>query len=1427
MSTSTETPQQRPPPPPPMFPPPPAIPPPPPLAELEQHQHEEQHQQISANNGGYEILPLELVPCYKRLDVAPFAIIYACFIYLGAINSVQHQWYQDILAVAFPAVLILHVLLFFCIQWNMSIRVAVGYKRQNSGIFATLKQQRQNFYALCVPPKHIPSGHPAIVPIQFLMISKKLVARVKFQEVIFESCLWEENDKNNNNSSSNDDLNIIFGSDFLLPKQKQKQGTATTASPVLFQQLLYPTSLPIEHYKSHRGLTESSTTNKKTATKSSNTVDMLRQHYPLNSTNIPTPSLLSLLLPQLTQPFFLFQVLCTFLWSLDEYWIYALFTLLSIILFEFTQAYNRRMSVERLRNSTTTSSKEETAAMVYRNQSWKWIHKLDVLPGDILSLVSYNFTPANNSNNNNKPIVPADVLLLRGTVVVDESMLTGESVPQMKEALEYIYINNNAPNNAITRLDLEDPKFLKSVVYAGTSVVTLHTDTTEVTTATTKNTTSTTTPVLPLPPDGGVPAYVLRTGWSTTRGSLLRTMVWGSAATDSSVSNNKDTLLFILMLLGFAILAATHVYKESIKDETRNPFKLILHIIIIITSVIPPELPMELSLAVTTSIGDLMSKRIWCSEGWRVPFAGQVNVCCFDKTGTITSDDMRVRGVRVISSEGSIPGEVLRIETSDGSDSGSYADLIPAHECPRNVTRVLVGCQSLAPLLGSGGGIFQVENGSLSWGGEDGDSNNIKSLIVGDPLEKAVLTSCRWTLQSNSAVIPLPVSPGESRSNALAKAAAEAIVIYHRFGFESRLKRMTVIARDLTEDQRLFVLTKGAPETILPLLNPLTVPSNYNAVSRYHMSKGQRVLALAYKPIDIPSNSKSVKGAQQKSISIAEMVASLREEGRAATERNLHFAGLLVLDCPLKSDSALCINELKASSHTCKMITGDAALTASEVARTCGILDSEDADIYDLREMKRVGSLPGSLEDSAFAFVPVHKQAGEYKPADCIALVPRNLSILKDLVNNSQISLIVSGDVLSRLAVVTVKKAYQEEGKKRHPPLDGKTVLLHPSAQKMLQSLCPLVSVFARCAPRQKEAIVAALNASGNITLMCGDGTNDVGALKQAHVGVSIISVPELEAKERTANEALATLKRGKKKEKNARALEKSLKQLAANQAELNEVAMGDASIASPFTARTMSIRCCRDILQQGRCTLVTMLQIYKILGVNCLVNALVLSQLHLNGVKQGDRQLTAVGIVVAALFLFVTKSKPLSSLSRSRPPSTILCVSALVSIGLQFAVHALCIIAVTFIALDFIDKDNPSMTPDGAFYPNALNTATFLLTFVVTLNTFVVNYRGKPYMQSLRENSMLWKSYLVCFLISHACVFEVFPPFNELLQLSSLSEATSQCFRENGLSGSIMTAWSRLLSSNWSFRGMLSFIMIADTAIVWTIESSVRKFEG
>lgn len=52
-----------------------------------------------------------------------------------------------------------------------------------------------------------------------------------------------------------------------------------------------------------------------------------------------------------------------------------------------------------------------------------------------------------------------------------------------------------------------------------------------------------------------------------------------------------------------------------------------------------------------------------------------------------------------------------------------------------------------------------------------------------------------------------------------------------------------------------------------------------------------------------------------------------------------------------------------------------------------------------------------------------------------------------------------------------------------------------------IRNLIKNTIVFARVSPSQKEYIVQILRACGEKVLMCGDGTNDVGALKKSEVG--------------------------------------------------------------------------------------------------------------------------------------------------------------------------------------------------------------------------------------------------------------------------------------------------------------------------------------
>lgn len=73
----------------------------------------------------------------------------------------------------------------------------------------------------------------------------------------------------------------------------------------------------------------------------------------------------------------------------------------------------------------------------------------------------------------------------------------------------------------------------------------------------------------------------------------------------------------------------------------------------------------------------------------------------------------------------------------------------------------------------------------------------------------------------------------------------------------------------------------------------------------------------------------------------------------------------------------------------------------------------------------------------------------------------------------------------------------------------------------VLEIVTPYVTIFARMSPQQKGDVIRYTKQKGEYCLMCGDGTNDVAALKQAHIGVSIMSNVDLEDKIASAEKRL------------------------------------------------------------------------------------------------------------------------------------------------------------------------------------------------------------------------------------------------------------------------------------------------------------------
>ena len=67
----------------------------------------------------------------------------------------------------------------------------------------------------------------------------------------------------------------------------------------------------------------------------------------------------------------------------------------------------------------------------------------------------------------------------------------------------------------------------------------------------------------------------------------------------------------------------------------------------------------------------------------------------------------------------------------------------------------------------------------------------------------------------------------------------------------------------------------------------------------------------------------------------------------------------------------------------------------------------------------------------------------------------------------------------------------------------GKSLALALESDIKTREVLGYIKVFARMTPDAKETVIECLHSVGSLCLMCGDGANDVGALKGSDVGVA------------------------------------------------------------------------------------------------------------------------------------------------------------------------------------------------------------------------------------------------------------------------------------------------------------------------------------
>ena len=173
----------------------------------------------------------------------------------------------------------------------------------------------------------------------------------------------------------------------------------------------------------------------------------------------------------------------------------------------------------------------------------------------------------------------------------------------------------------------------------------------------------------------------------------------------------------------------------------------------------------------------------------------------------------------------------------------------------------------------------------------------------------------------------------------------------------------------------------------------------------------------------------------------------------------------------------------------------------------------------------------------------------------------------------------------------------------------------------------------------------------------------------------------------------------------------------------------------------------------------------YQILALNCMISSYSLSVLYLDGVKYGDVQMTAMGMLMTISFTTVSRSKPLDKLSSVKPLTSIFHPSIFISLLAQFSVHfAVMMIAVRSAKAHLPPDYEPDL--DGEFHPGILNSVVFLVSNVQQVTVFVVNLQGRPFMTGLTENRPLLWSLLATFILTFMFASESVPSLNKYFQL-------------------------------------------------------------
>uniref|UniRef100_A0A8B9TCD3 ATPase 13A3 n=1 Tax=Anas platyrhynchos TaxID=8839 RepID=A0A8B9TCD3_ANAPL len=148
--------------------------------------------------------------------------------------------------------------------------------------------------------------------------------------------------------------------------------------------------------------------------------------YGVNEIAVKVPYIFKLLIKEVLNPFYIFQLFSVILWITDEYHYYALAIVIMSVISIVSSLYTIRKQYVMLHDMVAAHSIVRVS-VCRGNQEIEEILSTDLVPGDIMLIPS------------NGTIMPCDAVLLSGTCIVNESMLTGFSTAKGQLVRSILY----------------------------------------------------------------------------------------------------------------------------------------------------------------------------------------------------------------------------------------------------------------------------------------------------------------------------------------------------------------------------------------------------------------------------------------------------------------------------------------------------------------------------------------------------------------------------------------------------------------------------------------------------------------------------------------------------------------------------------------------------------------------------------------------------------------------------------------------------------------------------------------------------------------------------------------------------------------------------------------------------------------------------